>query len=77
MTLPEQIKLIHASYFPKEFHEYRRNLTAAMLNDLAEKIFDNLAPGEVLPDNQEIRAIKRARALVATMKLRDNTPMVR
>ena len=79
MTLREQIKAIHAKHFDKEFHEYRGDLIPAMLNDLAEKFFDNLEfcnGAMCTPYDQDFRAIKRGRALMKTCGIREDTPAV-
>lgn len=83
MTLREQIKAIHAKHFNPEFHEYRKDIIPAMVNDLAEKFFDDLlltnlgrldARFWVLENTVEIRAIKLARGLIKHCQMREDTP---
>lgn len=88
MTLREQIKEIHAAYFNVEFHKYRGDLLPQMVNDLCEKMFDQLELGPTewvngekvqywaFADCKDIRAVKEARRLLKTMDLRENTPAV-
>ncbi len=83
MTLPEQIKQIHAKHFSKEFHEYRQDLIPAMVNDLKLKFFDDLLLTNlgvldhkfwILGNDVEVRAVKLASGLIAVTQLRENTP---
>jgi hypothetical protein len=91
MTLREQIISIHAKHFSPEFHEYRQGLTPAMVNDLAMKFFDSMEKSATmanvwhdgallkfyyLPDNQDLRAVIKARELVNTLGLHADIPGV-
>lgn len=82
MTLREQIKAIHVKMFNPEFTEYRGESVPAMLNDIALKLFDKMELIDcnglawVTPESVDMRAIRAARALVAKMELRANTPAV-
>ena len=87
MTLHDQIIKIHSQHFSKEFHEYRHNIVPAMINDLAEMFFELLQRGfsdaiyprqEIwyLVDSADLRAVMKARELLKTCGLRQDTPGV-
>lgn len=81
-TLKEQIKEIHSRYFNPEFHEYRKDITPAMVNDLKMKFFDLMElDSEVvlywfILDSQDVRAVKEASKYLETYALRDTIPAV-
>lgn len=87
MTLCEQIREFHLHVFGREYTEYRGNNTAAMVNDLAMKIFDELSviiitsDSEIsdiwgVRDSRKIRAVKEAKRLISLTQLRQDTPAV-
>lgn len=77
MTLVKQIKDIHSRHFNPEFHEYRKDIIPAMVNDLKMKFFDNLQNDGVswfTLDCSDIRAVRKASEMIHSCGLRIDTP---